>query len=206
MSLSVAAPTAVQVPGICWPGQPRPPCCWSYTDIGDSGDLEKGRSLASRLLSKKASKRTDKLTFGSNAQVGAELMLRPTLRKHTSISMMVLHGCDRFMLSTQGLQRRGSALPSFSTDMPVQPPPAAEQPGIGVFQPQVPVIIDGEASCIVFLMLLVYGSIPISFSLLPQANGHRTTPSADELSLDLPSARCACPACLVGPVCLVAPV
>lgn len=41
--------------------------CMQYT--GDSGELEKGRSLASRLLSKKGSRRTDKLTFGSNAQV-----------------------------------------------------------------------------------------------------------------------------------------
>jgi hypothetical protein len=37
---------------------------------GDAGEGEKSNSnsLASRLLSKKASKRTDKLTFGSNAQ------------------------------------------------------------------------------------------------------------------------------------------
>lgn len=31
--------------------------------------MQKGKSLANRLLSKKASRRTDKLTFGSNAQV-----------------------------------------------------------------------------------------------------------------------------------------
>lgn len=31
--------------------------------------MQKGKSLASRLLSKKASRRSDKLVFGSNAQV-----------------------------------------------------------------------------------------------------------------------------------------
>ena len=38
---------------------------------GDSGGegVQKGRSLADRLLSKKTSRRTEKLTFGSNAQV-----------------------------------------------------------------------------------------------------------------------------------------
>lgn len=41
----------------------------SHDATGDSGEAEKGSSLASRLLSKKASRRTDKLTFGSNAQV-----------------------------------------------------------------------------------------------------------------------------------------
>ena len=36
--------------------------------VGDAGEAEKSNGLASRLLSKKASRRTDKLTFGSNAQ------------------------------------------------------------------------------------------------------------------------------------------
>ena len=36
----------------------------------------------------------------------------------------------------QGMQRRGSALPSFSTDVPVAPPPGPELPEMGVFAPQ----------------------------------------------------------------------
>ncbi len=36
----------------------------------------------------------------------------------------------------QGQQRRGSALPSFSGDVPSAAPPQAEQPGMSLFAPQ----------------------------------------------------------------------
>jgi hypothetical protein len=68
----------------------------------------------------------------------------------------------------QGLQRRGSALPSFSTDVPVAPPPlASASSDMGVFAPQATI------------------------------NGHHRMPSAEDLdSLAPRSARCALPCCL----------
>ncbi len=44
--------------------------------------------------------------------------------------------CSICIYTLQGMQRRGSALPSFSTDVPMAPPPGPELPEMGVFAPQ----------------------------------------------------------------------